>query len=209
MNDGGARTTGRGCREGGSASPLFWERAGADWFWRGMFELIPLPLSWPVLREPCGSVGVRGLARPRAADRSGVSARRVRHAGGSPSAAIPGATRSRRRRAACSTSRAGIPSRLARIRRAGACGASMIWSATAGSGRARCSRRSRGSVRCRRIPRYSADFFDGEHFVMKGASPATARELLRPTFRNWFRPRYPYVYATFRCVRPAGGGDRR
>jgi len=51
-------------------------------------------------------------------------------------------------------------------------------------------------------PEYSADFFDGQHFVMKGASPATARELIRPTFRNWFRPRYPYLYATFRCVRP-------
>ena len=51
-------------------------------------------------------------------------------------------------------------------------------------------------------PEYSADFFDGEHFVMKGASTATARELLRPSFRNWFRPRYPYVYAAFRCVRP-------
>jgi len=50
-------------------------------------------------------------------------------------------------------------------------------------------------------PEYSADFFDGEHFVLKGASPATARELLRPTFRNWFRKRYPYVYATFRCAR--------
>ena len=49
-------------------------------------------------------------------------------------------------------------------------------------------------------PEYSADFFDGDHFVMKGASPATARELLRPSFRNWFRPRYPYVYATFRCA---------
>ena len=49
-------------------------------------------------------------------------------------------------------------------------------------------------------PEYSADFFDGEHFVMKGASPVTARELLRPTFRNWFRARYPYVYATFRCA---------
>jgi formylglycine-generating enzyme required for sulfatase activity len=36
---------------------------------------------------------------------------------------------------------------------------------------------------------------------MKGASPATARELIRPSFRNWFRPRYPHVYATFRCVR--------
>jgi formylglycine-generating enzyme required for sulfatase activity len=49
-------------------------------------------------------------------------------------------------------------------------------------------------------PEYSADFFDGEHVVLKGASPATARELLRPTFRNWFRRRYPYVYAAFRCV---------
>jgi formylglycine-generating enzyme required for sulfatase activity len=50
-------------------------------------------------------------------------------------------------------------------------------------------------------PEYSADFFDGEHYVVKGASPATARELLRPTFRNWFRAHYPYVYATFRCAR--------
>jgi formylglycine-generating enzyme required for sulfatase activity len=49
-------------------------------------------------------------------------------------------------------------------------------------------------------PGYSADFFDGKHFVIKGASPATAKELLRPSFRNWFRGNYPYVYATFRCV---------
>jgi formylglycine-generating enzyme required for sulfatase activity len=53
-------------------------------------------------------------------------------------------------------------------------------------------------------PEYSADFFDGEHFVMKGGSPATVRELVRPTFRNWFRSRYPYVYATFRCARSRG-----
>jgi gamma-glutamyl hercynylcysteine S-oxide synthase len=49
-------------------------------------------------------------------------------------------------------------------------------------------------------PEYSADFFDGQHFVMKGGSPATAKELLRRSFRNWFRPNYPYVYATFRTV---------
>jgi gamma-glutamyl hercynylcysteine S-oxide synthase len=52
-------------------------------------------------------------------------------------------------------------------------------------------------------PEYSADFFDGEHYVMKGASPATAKALLRPSFRNWFRPQYPYVYATFRLARDA------
>jgi formylglycine-generating enzyme required for sulfatase activity len=50
-------------------------------------------------------------------------------------------------------------------------------------------------------PRYSTDFFDGGHYVMKGASPATASELVRRSWRNWFRPRYPYPYATFRCVR--------
>jgi gamma-glutamyl hercynylcysteine S-oxide synthase len=47
---------------------------------------------------------------------------------------------------------------------------------------------------------YSANFFDEEHYVLKGASPVTDRMLLRPTFRNWFRPQYPYVYATFRLV---------
>ena len=50
-------------------------------------------------------------------------------------------------------------------------------------------------------PEYSADFFDDAHYVLKGASPVTPRELVRPSFRNWFRPAYPYVYATFRCAR--------
>lgn len=49
-------------------------------------------------------------------------------------------------------------------------------------------------------PQYSVDFFDGAHFVMKGASPVTHERLVRRSFRNWFRPDYPYVYATFRCV---------
>jgi formylglycine-generating enzyme required for sulfatase activity len=47
-------------------------------------------------------------------------------------------------------------------------------------------------------PPYSADFFDGEHFVMKGASPVTSRNLVRRSFRNWYRGDYPYMYATFR-----------
>jgi ergothioneine biosynthesis protein EgtB len=49
-------------------------------------------------------------------------------------------------------------------------------------------------------PGYSANFFDGKHFVMKGGSPRTASSMLRRSFRNWFQPHYPYVYATFRCV---------
>ena len=50
-------------------------------------------------------------------------------------------------------------------------------------------------------PGYSADFFDGEHFVLKGASPHTAARLARPSFRNWFRIDYPYAYSAVRLAR--------
>jgi iron(II)-dependent oxidoreductase len=50
---------------------------------------------------------------------------------------------------------------------------------------------------------YSADFFDDRHFVLKGGSAHTAARLLRPSFRNWFQPHYPHVFAGFRCVSDA------
>lgn len=49
-------------------------------------------------------------------------------------------------------------------------------------------------------PGYSANFFDGKHFVMKGGSSRTDACMLRRSFRNWFQPQYPHVYATFRCI---------
>src|ERR1043166_9660930 len=49
-------------------------------------------------------------------------------------------------------------------------------------------------------PDYSKDFFDGKHFVVKGGSWATAPELLRSSFRNWYQAHYSYVFAKFRCV---------
>jgi ergothioneine biosynthesis protein EgtB len=49
-------------------------------------------------------------------------------------------------------------------------------------------------------PGYSANFFDGKHFVLKGGSARTAACMLRPTFRNWFQSHYQYVYAGFRCA---------
>jgi ergothioneine biosynthesis protein EgtB len=51
---------------------------------------------------------------------------------------------------------------------------------------------------------YSADFFDGRHFVLKGGSSRTDTSLLRRSFRNWFQPHYPHAYATFRCVQDRG-----
>ncbi len=50
---------------------------------------------------------------------------------------------------------------------------------------------------------YSANFFDGQHFVLKGASQATDVRFLRPSFRNWFQPRYQHVFAKFRLVEGA------
>jgi ergothioneine biosynthesis protein EgtB len=47
---------------------------------------------------------------------------------------------------------------------------------------------------------YSANFFDGRHFVMKGGSARTAACMLRRTFRNWFQAHYQYIYTGFRCV---------
>jgi ergothioneine biosynthesis protein EgtB len=52
-------------------------------------------------------------------------------------------------------------------------------------------------------PGYSSDFFDGAHYVLRGASWATDRTLVRRSFRNWFQPHYPYVFAKFRLVDPA------
>jgi formylglycine-generating enzyme required for sulfatase activity len=49
-------------------------------------------------------------------------------------------------------------------------------------------------------PGYSAPFFGQDHYVLKGGSPRTAAQLLRRSFRNWFRPNYRHMYASFRCV---------
>jgi ergothioneine biosynthesis protein EgtB len=53
----------------------------------------------------------------------------------------------------------------------------------------------------RTYPGYSKDFFDGGHFVLKGASWATDPVLVRPSFRNWFQPHYPWVFSKFRMVK--------
>jgi formylglycine-generating enzyme required for sulfatase activity len=49
-------------------------------------------------------------------------------------------------------------------------------------------------------PGYSANFFDGKHYVLKGGSTRTAACMLRRSYRNWFQPHYQYAYAGFRCV---------
>jgi ergothioneine biosynthesis protein EgtB len=179
--------------------PLFWERVGDTWFWRGMFGLVPLPASWPVyvsFAEASAYARWFGARLPtegefqRAAYGSLQGERK--HPWGDDA---PGSRHGVFDFTSWDPEPAG-----SHPDGASAWGAVELvgngWEWTSSPFTPFPGFRAIASY-----PEYSADFFDGEHVVMKGASPATARELLRPTFRNWFRKHYPYVYATFRCAR--------
>ena len=162
------------------------------WQWRGMFDLIPLPPAWPVYVSQAEASAHRTVARRAPADRSGVSTRRLRRAGRDRADAYPWGD-------AAPSSAHGVfdfaswdpepagshPAGRSAWGVDDLVGNGWEWTSTPFAPFA-------GFRPMASYPEYSADFFDGEHFVMKGASPATARELIRPPFRNWFRARYPY-----------------
>jgi ergothioneine biosynthesis protein EgtB len=178
--------------------PHFWERHDGAWYWRGMFDLVPLPLAWPVYVSHAEAAAFARWA----ARRLPTEAEFQRAAFGSPEGERPhpwGTSEPAPEFGVfdfdtwdpepCGSHPAG----------ASAWGAEDLvgngweWTSTPFAPLP-------GFRPSPLYPEYSADFFDGEHMVMKGASPATAGELLRPTFRNWFRRHYPYVYAGFRLV---------
>jgi ergothioneine biosynthesis protein EgtB len=184
-------------RAEGHRWPLFWEREGDRWFWRGMFERVPLPLAWPVYvshAEAAAFARWRGSRLPgeaefhRAAYGTPDGHERAQPWGEEPADPargnfdfvhwdpVPAGSFPAGRSAW------GIEDLV---------GNGWEWTATVFDG-------FPGFRPMPSYPEYSADFFDGQHFVMKGASPSTARELVRRSFRNWFRPLYPYVFATFR-----------
>lgn len=186
-------------REQRMTHPLFWERADNRWHWRGMFARVPLPPAWPVYvshAEATAFANWRGR-------RLMTEAEFQRAAYGTPDGderEFPWGSE------APDASRGVFDFQTWDLRAAGTspAGAS-AWGIhdLVGDGWEWTSTIFApfpGFTPIPSYPEYSADFFDGEHYVMKGASPATARELVRPTFRNWFRPRYPYVYAGFRTV---------
>jgi ergothioneine biosynthesis protein EgtB len=187
-------------REGNIRHPMFWERHEGEWYWRGMFELIRLPPSWPVY---VSHAEASAFARWQGA-RLPTEAEFQRAAFGEPGGGerphpwgsdAPSADRGVFNFSTWDPRPAGTHS-----------GGRSAWGVDdlVGNGWEWTSTPFApfpGFTAMASYPEYSSDFFDESHFVMKGASAATASELLRPTFRNWFRPHYPYVYATFRCVR--------
>ena len=180
--------------------PIFWERVDGAWHWRTMFDVVPLPQSWPVYvshAEASAYAAWRGA-------RLLTEGEFQRAAYGSPDGgerrfpwgweAID-ASRGQLDFASWDPAPVGAhPDGRSAWGVEDLVGNGWEWTSTVFGP-------FPGFRPMASYPEYSADFFDGKHFVMKGASPATARELVRPTFRNWFRARYPYVYATFRCAR--------
>jgi ergothioneine biosynthesis protein EgtB len=179
--------------------PLFWESHGGRWLWRGMFDLIPLPSAWPVYAshaEAAAYAGWRGARLMTEAEFQraayGSSRGERPHPWGSD-APLP-------RHGVFDFSSWDPEPAGAHPAGASAWGVEDLvgngWEWTSTPFAPFPGFRAMASY-----PEYSADFFDGDHMAMKGASPVTAAELLRPTFRNWFRRHYPYVYASFRCVK--------
>jgi ergothioneine biosynthesis protein EgtB len=181
--------------------PPFWERREGGWTWRGLFESIPLPSAWPVYVSHAEAEAYARFCSARLPTEAefqraaygvpGGEERLFPWGGASPDSGRHGVFDF----ASWDPSPAGShPAGRSAWGVDDLVGNGWEWTSTPFAP-------FPGFRPQATYPEYSADFFDGDHFVMKGASSATARELLRPTFRNWFRPHYPYVYATFRCAR--------
>ena len=181
----------------GGPPPHFWRQRDGSWWLRRMFDETPLPLDAPVYlthRQATAYAAWAGLRLPTEAEwqRAAYGDGERRYPWGD---AAPDAERANLDFVAWDP----LPV-AAHPLGATATGVEQLvgngweWTATPFAG-------FRGFAPRPHYPGYSANFFDGEHYVLKGASPRTARRLARPSFRNWFRAEYPYVYATVRLAR--------
>lgn len=184
----------------GITNPVFWRRVGDQWLYRTMFEEIALPLDWPVYVSQA-----EASAYAKWAGRSLPSEAEWHRAAYATADAIERRypwgddTRTARRGNFDFARWNPTPVNAFPIGKSffgveDLLGNGWEWTSTVFSP-------FRGFQAFPFYPGYSANFFDGKHFVMKGGSPRTAASMLRSTFRNWFQAHYQYVYAGFRCVR--------
>ena len=187
-------------KEGQSIShPAFWNQAGSTWSFRGMFEELPFPSNWPVYvshAEASAYARWAGKSLP-------TEAQWHRAAYGTPH----GTERPYPWGADAPSSNSGnfdfrrwdpapvndFPANKSAFGVVGQLGNGWEWTSTLFAP-------FPGFQPFPFYPGYSANFFDGKHFVIKGGSARSASCFLRRSFRNWFQPHYQYVYAGFRCV---------
>jgi iron(II)-dependent oxidoreductase len=180
--------------------PVFWNQVNGTWLYRTMFENVPLPLDWPVYvshAEASAYARWAGKELP-------TEAQWHRAAYGTPD----GSERPYPWGAEAPNPRLGnfdferwdptpvgaFPQGQSAFGVADLIGNGWEWTATPFSP-------FPGFQPFSFYPGYTANFFDGQHYVMKGGSSRTAACMLRRSFRNWFQAHYQYVYAGFRCVR--------
>ena len=183
----------------GAKPPYFWIERGGQWFYRGMFAETSLPLDHPVWvtqDEASAYARWRGLELP-------TEAQFHRAAYGTAKddeRPFPWGTQAPTAAEGNFDSHAFDPvSVLANPQGDSAFGVSQL----VGNGWEWTSTKFApfpGFTPAPSYLTYSQNFFDDEHFVIKGGSPRTAAGLLRRSFRNWFRPNYTYVYAGFHLV---------
>jgi len=175
--------------------PAFWKRQGDRWMYRTMFEDIPLPLDWPVYvsqaeAKAYGKWAGKSLPTEAEWQRAAYGDRKARSPVEQVAKPEQGNYDFHRWSPvlANASQQAESPFGVE-----GMLGNGWEWTSTPFAA-------FPGFEPFPFYRGYSADFFDGKHFVMKGGSARTAACMLRRSFRNWFQPHYQYVYASFRCV---------
>lgn len=174
--------------ENGAPAPHFWVRRDDAWFYRGMFGLTPLPLDWPVYVTQ-----QEASAYAEWAGKSLMTEPQFHRAAEGTSEQTDAAHGNFDFHRWDPVSVTANPSSASAFGVEQLFGNGWEWTRTPFAP-------FEGFKPFPFYPGYSANFFDDAHFVIKGASSRTAACFLRRSFRNWFRPNYPYVYAGFRLV---------
>jgi formylglycine-generating enzyme required for sulfatase activity len=183
-------------RQGGTPS-YFWVAGANGWLQRGMFGLIPLPLDAPVYVTRDQAVAYaawKGMSLPS-------EAQYHRAAFGTPDGEtneLAGGNKDFRFWDSVEVN--ATPEDKSAWGVEQLCGNGWEWTSTVFAP-------FTGFQPTSYYPGYSADFFDGKHYIVKGASARTAAQLTRRSFRNWYRSEYPYTYTGFRLVEENKAGN--
>jgi gamma-glutamyl hercynylcysteine S-oxide synthase len=179
--------------------PAFWNQVGSTWSFRGMFEELPFPANWPAYVSHAEAGAYARWAKKslpteaqwhRAAYGTPQGTEQSFPWGAGAPESNPGNFDFRRWDPAPVNT---ILANRSAFGVVGQLGNGWEWTSTPFGP-------FPGFQASAYYPGYSANFFDGKHFVIKGGSARSASCFLRRSFRNWFQPHYQYVYAGFRCV---------